>query len=209
LRRRGNSFVSPLASPIATSLRALPNAYGVAVTIVLSEMESHGRRAAHRIQSRQAGDVDAQGIARRRARAAHGNGYVRRVGLEPATGCDPAATFPTCSSPRSMRPGRVASAASRLLKIRPGSTVDSIEVTKCRRGSNSSAPARNYAGELALSEVTLRALFGTDAISRDRHQSAARRLASRRGSRTPVPAVAGRRRIRLCRLLFGAEYAEL
>ena len=57
---------------------------------------SHGQRAAHRVQSRQAGDVDAQGAARRRARAAHRNGFVRRV--RPGAGNWPrsAAKFPTC-----------------------------------------------------------------------------------------------------------------
>jgi hypothetical protein len=108
-------------------------------------------------------------------------------------------------------PGRV----RRLLRpppakeIRPDSTVDSIEVDDVQARVEFVSACRNYAGELALSEVTLRAYSeltqyletGTkvllDAL---RHTGAAERPFRQ----SQVDAA-----IRLCRLLFGAEYAEL
>jgi hypothetical protein len=108
-------------------------------------------------------------------------------------------------------PGRV----RRLLRpppakeIRPGSTVDSIDVDDVRARVEFVGACRNYAGELALSEVTVRAYSelkqyletGTkvllDAL---RHADAAERPFRQ----SQVDAA-----IRLCGSLFGAEYAEL
>jgi hypothetical protein len=108
-------------------------------------------------------------------------------------------------------PGRV----RRLLRpppgkeIRPGSTVDSIEVDDVQARVEFVNACRNYAGELALSEVTLRAYSeltqyletGTrvllDAL---RHAEAAER---------PFRQSQVEAAIRLCRSLFGADYAEL
>src|ERR1700676_378204 len=108
-------------------------------------------------------------------------------------------------------PGRV----RRLLRpppakeIRPGSTVDSIEGDDVQARVEFASACRNYASELALSEVTLRAYSeltqyletGTkvllDAL---RHAEAAERPFRQ----SQVDAA-----IRLCRSLFGAEYAEL
>jgi hypothetical protein len=108
-------------------------------------------------------------------------------------------------------PGRV----RRLLRpppakeIRPGSTVDSIEVDDVQARVEFVSACRNYASELALSEVTLRAYSeltqyletGTkvllDAL---RHAEAAERPFRQ----SQVDAA-----IRLCGSLFGAEYAEL
>jgi hypothetical protein len=93
--------------------------------------------------------------------------------------------------------------------IRPGSTVDGIEVDDVQARVAFVGACRNYAGELALSEVTVRAYSeltqyletGTkvllDAL---RHAEAAERPFRQ----SQVDAA-----IRLCRSLFGAEYAEL
>lgn len=94
-------------------------------------------------------------------------------------------------------------------EIRPGATVDSIEVDDAQARVEFVNACRNYAGELALSEVTLRAYSeltqyletGTkvllDAL---RHAEAAERPFRQ----SQVDAA-----IRLCRSLFGGEYAEL
>jgi hypothetical protein len=108
-------------------------------------------------------------------------------------------------------PGRV----RRLLRpppakeIRPGSTVDNVDVDDALARVEFVGTCRNYAGELALSEVTVRAYSeltqyletGTkvllDAL---RHAGAGERLFRQ----SQVDAA-----IRLCRSIFGAEYAEL
>jgi hypothetical protein len=94
-------------------------------------------------------------------------------------------------------------------EIRPGATVDGIEVDDAQARVEFVNACRNYAGELALSEVTLRAYSeltqyletGTrvllDAL---RHAEAAERPFRQ----SQVDAA-----IRLCRSLFGGEYAEL
>jgi hypothetical protein len=94
-------------------------------------------------------------------------------------------------------------------EIRPGSTVDGIDVDDAEARLEFVTACRNYAGELALSEVTLRAYSeltqyletGTrvllDAL---RHAGAPERPFRQ----SQVDAA-----IRLCRTVFGAEYAEL
>src|ERR1700719_1848183 len=94
-------------------------------------------------------------------------------------------------------------------EIRPGSTVDSVEVDDVQARVEFVNACRNYAGEVALSEVTLRAYSeltqyletGTrvllDAL---RHAEAAER---------PFRQSQVEAAIRLCGSLFGAEYAEL
>ena len=79
-------------------------------------------------------------------------------------------------------PGRV----RRLLRpppakdIAPRSTVDSVDVDEVEARVEFVNACRHYAGELALSEVTPARPYGTDAISRDRHQDPARFAAPRR-----------------------------
>ena len=94
-------------------------------------------------------------------------------------------------------------------EIRPGSTVDRIEVDDVQARVEFVSACRNYASELALSEVTLRAYSeltqyletGTkvllDAL---RHAEAAER---------PFRQSQVEAAIRLCRSLFGVDYAEL
>jgi hypothetical protein len=108
-------------------------------------------------------------------------------------------------------PGRV----RRLLRplpakeIRPGATLDGIDVDEAEVRVELVAACRNYAGELALSEVTLRAYSeltqyletGTKVLLDALRHAGLGELAFRQSQ---VDAA-----IRLCRTLFGAEYAEL
>jgi hypothetical protein len=94
-------------------------------------------------------------------------------------------------------------------EIRPGSTIDGLDVDDVQARVEFVGACRNYAGELALSEVTVRAYSeltqyletGTkvllDAL---RHAEAAERPFRQ----SQVDAA-----IRLCRSLFGTQYAEL
>jgi hypothetical protein len=93
--------------------------------------------------------------------------------------------------------------------IHPGSTVDAIDVDEAEARVEFVGACRNYAGELALSEVTLRAYSeltqyletGTKVLLDTlRHAGDA----DRPFRQSQVDAA-----IRLCRTLFGAEYAEL
>jgi hypothetical protein len=108
-------------------------------------------------------------------------------------------------------PGRV----RRLLRpspakdIRPGSVLDSIDVDEVEARVEFVGACRNYAGELALSEVTLRAYSeltqyletGTKVLLDTlRHAGAT----DRPFRQSQVDAA-----IRLCGTLFGADYAEL
>jgi hypothetical protein len=108
-------------------------------------------------------------------------------------------------------PGRV----RRLLRpcpaneIRPGSILDSIDVDEAESRVEFIAACRNYAGELAFSEATLRAyseltqyvetgtkvLVDTLRLAGD---------ADRPFRQSQVDAA-----VRLCRTLFGTDYAEL
>jgi len=107
-------------------------------------------------------------------------------------------------------PGRV----RRLLRpppakeIHPGSTVDSIDVDDVQARVEFVGACRNYAGELALSEVTLRAYSeltqyletGTKVLLDALRHAGAGERAFRHSQ---VEAA-----IRLCRSLFGIDYAE-
>jgi hypothetical protein len=93
--------------------------------------------------------------------------------------------------------------------IRPGSTVDSIDVDEAEARVEFVGACRHYAGELALSEVTLRAYSeltqyletGTKVLLDTLRHSGD---ADRPFRQSQVDAA-----IRLCRTQFGAEYAEL
>src|SRR5580704_6507278 len=94
-------------------------------------------------------------------------------------------------------------------EIAPRSLVDAIDVDEVEARVEFVSACRNYAGELALSEVTLRAYSeltqyletGTKVLLDTlRHAGDA----DRPFRQSQVEAA-----IRLCRLLFGAEYAEL
>jgi hypothetical protein len=94
-------------------------------------------------------------------------------------------------------------------EIRPGATVDSLDVDEAEMRVEFVSACRNYAGELALSEVTLRAYSdltqyletGTKVLLDTlRHAGDA----DRPFRQSQVDAA-----IRLCRTMFGAEYAGL
>jgi hypothetical protein len=94
-------------------------------------------------------------------------------------------------------------------EIRPNSTVDSLDVDEAEARVEFVSACRNYAGELALSEVTLRAYSdltqyletGTKVLLDTlRHAGDA----DRPFRQSQVDAA-----IRLCRTMFGAEYAGL
>ena len=108
-------------------------------------------------------------------------------------------------------PGRV----RRLLRprpaneIRPGSILDSIDVDEADTRVEFVAACRNYAGELAFSEVTLRAYSelthyvetGTKMLVDTLRQAGD---ADRPFRQSQVDAA-----VRMCRTLFGTDYAEL
>ena len=93
-------------------------------------------------------------------------------------------------------PGRV----RRLLRpppakdIRPDRTVDSIDVDEVEARVEFVSACRNYAGELALSEVTLRAYSELTQYLETGTKVLLDSLAPRRRCRPPVPAVPGRGR---------------
>jgi hypothetical protein len=203
-----------LATRVADSdvaARVAETPYGVAVTIVLGEMESTGSelRAAFRAGK------PVTSMLKELHGAARGLRTEMDMSVESPWSRQLAAIRSDVSnllkSEIDAAPGRV----RRLLRpppakeIRPGSTVDSIEVDEVQARVEFVSACRNYAGELALSEVTLRAYSeltqyletGTkvllDAL---RHAGAAER---------PFRQSQVEAAIRLCRLLYGAEYAEL
>src|SRR5580700_5136405 len=203
-----------LATRVAESdvaARVAETPYAVAVTIVLSEMEA---TVSELRTAFKAGKPVTSML-----KELHGAARVLRtemdLSVESAWSRQLAAIRSDVSnllkSEIDSAPGRV----RRLLRpppakeIRPGATVDSIEVDDVQARVDFVSACRNYAGELALSEVTLRAHSeltqyletGTkvllDAL---RHAEAAERPFRQ----SQVDAA-----IRLCRSLFGAEYAEL
>jgi hypothetical protein len=203
-----------LATRVAESdvaARVAETPYGVALTIVLSEMES----AVGELRTAFRAGKPVTSMLKELHGAARGLRTEMDMSVESAWSRQLAAIRSDVSnllkSEIDSAPGRV----RRLLRpppakeIRPDSTVDSIEVDDVQAQVEFVSACRNYAGELALSEVTLRAYSeltqyletGTkvllDAL---RHTGAAERPFRQ----SQVDAA-----IRLCRLLFGAEYAEL
>ena len=108
-------------------------------------------------------------------------------------------------------PGRV----RRLLRpppakeIRPGSTVDSIEVDDVQTRVEFVNACRNYAGELALSEVTLRAYSELTQYLETGSRVLLDALRHAEAAERPFRQSQVEAAIRLCRSLFGADYAEL
>jgi hypothetical protein len=108
-------------------------------------------------------------------------------------------------------PGRV----RRLLRpppakeIRPGSTVDSIEVDDVQARVEFVNACRNYAGELALSEVTLRAYSELTQYLETGTRVLLDALRHAEAPERPFRQSQVEAAIRLCRTLFGADYAEL
>jgi hypothetical protein len=203
-----------LATRVAESdvaARVAETPYAVAVTIVLSEMEA---TVSELRTAFKAGKPVTSML-----KELHGAARVLRtemdLSVESAWSRQLAAIRSDVSnllkSEIDAAPGRV----RRLLRplpakeIRPGSTVDSIDVDDVQARVEFVNACRNYAGELALSEVTLRAYSeltqyletGTKVLLDTlRHAEAAERPFRQ----SQVDAA-----IRLCRSLFGAEYAEL
>jgi hypothetical protein len=203
-----------LATRVAESdvaARVAETPYAVAVTIVLSEMES----TVSDLRTAFKAGKPVTSMLKELHAAARGLRTEMDLSVESAWSRQLAAIRSDVSnllkSEIDAAPGRV----RRLLRplpakeIRPGSTVDSIELDDVQARVEFVSACRNYAGELALSEVTLRAYSeltqyletGTkvllDAL---RHAE----VAERPFRQSQVDAA-----IRLCRSLFGAEYAEL
>lgn len=203
-----------LATRVAESdvaARVAETPYAVAVTIVLSEMEA----TVSDLRTAFKAGKPVTSILKELHGAARGLRTEMDLSVESTWSRQLAAIRSDVSnllkSEIDAAPGRV----RRLLRpppakeIRPGSTVDSIEVEDVQARVEFVNACRNYAGELALSEVTVRAYSeltqyletGTkvllDAL---RHAEAPERPFRQ----SQVDAA-----IRLCRSLFGAEYAEL
>jgi hypothetical protein len=203
-----------LATRVAESdvaARVAETPYAVAVAIVLSEMEATVSEL--RIAFRAGKPVTS--MLKELHAAARGLRTEMDLSVESAWSRQLAAIRSDVSnllkSEIDAAPGRV----RRLLRplpakeIRPGSTVDSIDVDDVQARIEFVNACRNYAGELALSEVTLRAYSeltqyletGTkvllDAL---RHAE----TAERPFRQSQVEAA-----IRLCRSLFGVDYAEV
>jgi hypothetical protein len=203
-----------LATRVAESdvaARVAETPYAVAVTIVLSEMEA----TVSELRTAFKAGKPVTSMLKELHGAARGLRTEMDLSVESAWSRQLAAIRSDVSnllkSEIDAAPGRV----RRLLRpppakeIRSGSTLDGIEVDDVQARVEFVSACRNYAGELALSEVTLRAYSeltqyletGTkvllDAL---RHAVAAERPFRQ----SQVDAA-----IRLCRLLFGAEYAEL
>jgi hypothetical protein len=203
-----------LATRVAESdvaARVAETPYAVAVTIVLSEMEA----TVAELRTAFKAGKPVTSMLKELHGAARGLRTEMDLSVESAWSRQLAAIRSDVSnllkSEIDAAPGRV----RRLLRplpakeIRPGSTVDSIDVEDVQARVEFVNACRNYAGELALSEVTLRAYSeltqyletGTkvllDAL---RHAEAAER---------PFRQSQVEAAIRLCRSLFGADYAEL
>jgi hypothetical protein len=203
-----------LATRVADSdvaARVAETPYAVAVTIVLGEMEA----TVSELRTAFKAGKPVTSMLKELHGAARGLRTEMDLSVESAWSRQLAAIRSDVSnllkSEIDAAPGRV----RRLLRpppakeIRSGATVDSIEVDDVLARVEFVNACRNYAGELALSEVTLRAYSeltqyletGTkvllDAL---RHAEAAERPFRQ----SQVDAA-----IRLCRSLFGAEYAEL
>ena len=177
--------------------RIVETPFAIAVTIVLGELEATVSDLRKEFKAGRPVTLDPQGIARRGTRNAHRNRSLRRLGSGAANSRRSAATFPICSSPRSTRhPASV----RRLLRpppakdIRAGSTVDCIEVDEVEARVEFVNACRNYAGELALSEVTLRAYSELTQYLETGTKILLDALRHAEACRPPVPAVAGRRR---------------
>ena len=108
-------------------------------------------------------------------------------------------------------PGRV----RRLLRpqpakdIRPGSVLDSIDVAEVEARVEFLSAARTYAGELALSEVTLRAYSELTQYLETGTKVLLDALRHAGDADQPFRKSQADAAIRLCRTLFGAEYADL
>jgi hypothetical protein len=196
-------------SDVAARIAETP--YALAVTIVLSEMEA----TVGELRSEFKAGRPVASILKELHDAARGLRTEMDLAVESAWSRQLAAIRSDVSNMLKpeidMAPGRV----RRLLRplpakeIRPGSTVDSIDVDDVEARVEFVCACRNYAGELALSEVTLRAYSeltqyletGTrvllDAL---RHAG----VPERPFRQSQVDAA-----IRLCRTVFGTEYAGL
>src|SRR3984957_2242523 len=207
-------LMNGLAAPwqlIRLATRVAETPYAVAVAIVLSEMEA----TVSELRTAFRNGKPVTSMLKELHGAARGLRTEMDLSVESAWSRQLAAIRSDVSnllkSEIDAAPGRV----RRLLRplpareIRPGATVDSVEVDDVLARVEFVNACRNYAGELALSEVTLRAYSelttyletGTkvllDAL---RHAEAAER---------PFRQSQVEAAIRLCRSLFGVDYAEL
>jgi hypothetical protein len=94
-------------------------------------------------------------------------------------------------------------------EIRPGSTLDSIDVDEAEARVEFVAACRNYAGELAFSEVTLRAYSELTQYVETGTKVLVDTLRLAGDADRPFRQSQVEAAVRLCRTLFGTDYAEL
>ena len=188
--------------------------FGIAVSMALHDLAPAGRRASHRHQARpfrqeRASPEDA---ARRIARSAHRTRHALRLAMGPSA--RPRIRTDVSNALKSeieSVPGRV----RRLLRQRPdkdinaGAKLDPTEIDETAALIDFVAACRNYASELAINEVTLRAYsdlqhyveLATEALVESLRTGDARIRAFRQ--------LQAETAIRFCESIFGHEYASL
>jgi hypothetical protein len=196
-------------SDVAARIAETP--YAAAVTIVLSEMEA----TVSELRTAFKAGKPVTSMLKELHGAARGLRTEMDLSVESAWSRQLAAIRSDVSnllkSEIDAAPGRV----RRLLRplpareIRPGSTVDSIEVDDVQARVEFVNACRNYAGELALSEVTLRAYSDLTQYLETGTKVLLDALRYAEAPERPFRQSQVEAAIRLCRSLFGADYAEL
>jgi hypothetical protein len=196
-------------SDVAARIAETP--YAAAVTIVLSEMEA----TVSELRTAFKAGKPVTSMLKELHGAARGLRTEMDLSVESAWSRQLAAIRSDVSnllkSEIDAAPGRV----RRLLRplpareIRPGSTVDSIEVDDVQARVEFVNACRNYAGELALSEVTLRAYSELTQYLETGTKVLLDALRYAEAPERPFRQSQVEAAIRLCRSLFGADYAEL
>jgi hypothetical protein len=196
-------------SDIAARIAETP--YAAAVTIVLSEMEA----TVSELRTAFKAGKPVTSMLKELHGAARGLRTEMDLSVESAWSRQLAAIRSDVSnllkSEIDAAPGRV----RRLLRplpareIRPGSTVDSIEIDDVQARVEFVNACRNYAGELALSEVTLRAYSELTQYLETGTKVLLDALRYAEAPERPFRQSQVEAAIRLCRSLFGADYAEL
>jgi hypothetical protein len=196
-------------SDVAARIAETP--YAAAVTIVLSEMEA----TVSELRTAFKAGKPVTSMLKELHGAARGLRTEMDLSVESAWSRQLAAIRSDVSnllkSEIDAAPGRV----RRLLRplpareIRPGSTVDSIEIDDVQARVEFVNACRNYAGELALSEVTLRAYSELTQYLETGTKVLLDALRYAEAPERPFRQSQVEAAIRLCRSLFGADYAEL
>jgi len=203
-----------LATRVAESdvaARVAETSYGVAITIVLGEMEGTVTELRTAFNARR----PVASLLKELHDAARGLRTEMDLSVESPWSRQLAAIRSDVSNMLKPEidatPGRV----RRLLRpqpakeIRPGSTLDSIDVDDAEARVELVAACRNYAGELALSEVTLRAHSELTHYLETGTKLLLDSLRHGGDADPPFRQSQVDAAIRLCRPQFGTEYADL